>query len=67
MRQHQTKASTPDANATLAYKFWKARCFRDGSPEEDLLRAVCANSMEIGVTKPNPRSRRPLLNHGKPD
>jgi len=34
-----------DANAALAFEFWLARCFRDGSPEEDLFRAVCANSV----------------------
>ena len=28
--------------ADLAYEFWLARGFRDGSPEEDLLRALCA-------------------------
>jgi hypothetical protein len=41
MPKDQTKASTPDSNAALAYKFWRARCFR-----EDLLRAVCANSKD---------------------
>jgi len=28
-------SATTGTNAALAYKFWLARCFRDGSPEED--------------------------------
>jgi hypothetical protein len=28
--------------AALAYQFWLERGFRRGSPEEDLLRALCA-------------------------
>jgi len=54
------KSTTPvlDADAALAYEFWLARCFRDGSPEEDLLRAVCANSMNSGTLKPG-HSRQP--------
>ena len=44
MPKHQTRTDKSDANSALAYKFWLARCFRDGSPEEDLFRAVCANS-----------------------
>ena len=28
--------------AALAFEFWLAREFRDGSPEEDLYRALCA-------------------------
>jgi hypothetical protein len=59
MPKHQTKTSTPDADAALAYKYWAARCFRDGSPEEDLFRAVCANSAKAGVTKPRSGSRLP--------
>jgi hypothetical protein len=46
------KQNISDANAALAYKFWRARCFHDGSPEEDLFRAVCANSMKVGVRQP---------------
>lgn len=30
--------------ADLAYEFWLARRFQNGSPEEDLLRALCAVS-----------------------
>jgi len=58
MQKHVTTTVTvADANAALAYKFWLARCFRDGSPEEDLLRAVCANPMNAGGRKPKPRLR----------
>ena len=35
MPQPRTKAKTTDKDAALAYTFWRARCFRDGSPEED--------------------------------
>ena len=47
MQRQRTVGS--DANAALAYKFWLARCFQDGSPEEDMFRAVCANSIKVGV------------------
>jgi len=49
MAKQSTRSVGSDANSALAYKFWLARCFHDGSPEEDLFRAVCANSMEVGV------------------
>jgi len=49
MAKHQALKKEPDANSALAYEFWLARCFRDGSPEEDLLRAVCVNSIKSGV------------------
>jgi replication-associated recombination protein RarA len=52
MQQQQQRTAGSDANAALAYKFWLARCFHDGSPEEDLFRAVCANSMKIGARQP---------------
>ena len=58
MPKQQTRTDASDANAALAYKFWLARCFRDGSPEEDLFRAVCANSTKFSV-KPRSRSRQP--------
>ena len=45
MPQPRTKAKGTDKDAALAYTFWRARCFREGSPEEDFLRAVCANSI----------------------
>ena len=32
MQKHPTRAVASDANSALAYKFWLARCFRDGSP-----------------------------------
>jgi hypothetical protein len=51
MTKRQTTNKVADANATLAYKFWKARCFCEGSPEEELFRAVCANSMKLDGTK----------------
>ena len=51
-----------DANATLAYKFWLERCFQDGSPEEDMFRAVCVNS---GGIKPGERLPQPLAKNGK--
>ena len=49
MPKQQTKTVGPDANSALAYKFWLGRCFQDGSPEEDMFRAVCANSIKVGV------------------
>ena len=52
----QTKTVALDTNAALAYKFWLARCFHDGSREEDLFRAVCANSMKAAIRQP--RSKR---------
>jgi replication-associated recombination protein RarA len=55
MAKQNTRTVGSDANAALAYKFWLARCFHDGSPEEDLFRAVCANSMKIGVRQPPSR------------
>ena len=47
----QQRPIAPNENAALAYKFWLARRFRDGSPEEDLFRAVCANSIKSDSTK----------------
>jgi hypothetical protein len=52
MQQQQQKTVESDANAVLAFKFWLARGFHDGSPEEDMFRAVCANSIEVGVRQP---------------
>ena len=46
MADSKTKVNIAEKDAVLAYNFWLARCFRDGSPEEDLLRAVCANSID---------------------
>ncbi|SPF40578.1 hypothetical protein SBA4_2520006 [Candidatus Sulfopaludibacter sp. SbA4] len=59
MPNHKNTTAVLDVDAALAYKFWLARCFRDGSPEEDLLRAVCANSMNSGAVKPGAHSRQP--------
>jgi len=61
MLTHVKTTVKSDANAKVAYKFWLARCFRNGSPEEDLFRAVCANSMKPEVIEPNSRSRQPVL------
>ena len=36
------KSENQDKIAALAYKYWLARGFQDGSPEEDLMRALCA-------------------------
>ena len=61
MAKHHTRTDESVANSALAYKFWLARCFRDGSPEEDLFRAVCANSMNGGGIKlRSSRSRQPV-------
>jgi hypothetical protein len=58
MPKHQTNTDATNANSALAYKFWLARNFRDGSPEEDLLRAVCVNSINSRSVKPKSRTRR---------
>jgi hypothetical protein len=58
----KNSANGADANAALAYKFWLARCFYEGSPEEDLFRAVCANS---GAIKPGASPRPPSPKNGK--
>jgi len=59
MPKSQTKTVESDANSALAFNFWQARCFQDGSPEEDLFRAVCANSMKGGVKlKSRPRNSK---------
>jgi Protein of unknown function (DUF2934) len=51
--------------ADLAYSFWLARCFQNGSPERDFLRAV------IEITfRPTSESKAPhlfLVHHPKPD
>lgn len=52
-----TKTVGSDADSALAYKFWIARCFRGGSPEEDLFRAVCVNSMSSGVSAAVPQAQ----------
>jgi hypothetical protein len=65
MPNHPTRTVASDAISALAYKFWLARCFRDGSPEEDMFRAVCANSMKSGMTKPGSRYKQPLSNNSK--
>jgi hypothetical protein len=62
MPKQQTRMDTATANAALAYKFWLERCFRDGSPEEDLFRAVCANSLEFAV-EPRSGPRLPSSKH----
>ena len=62
MSKQQTSAVDSDANSALAYKFWLARCFRDGSPEEDMFRAVCANSMEASAIRKRSPSRQPSSN-----
>jgi hypothetical protein len=59
MQKCQTRSTASDANAELAYKFWLERCFRDGSPEEDLFRAVCVNSMKVDLLDLSPRLRQP--------
>jgi hypothetical protein len=51
-KQGATRTASPKADlsktqhhqriAEFAYELWLARGFRDGSPEEDLLRALCA-------------------------
>jgi hypothetical protein len=51
MPKQQTRTVGPVANSELAFGFWLARCFRDGSPEEDMFRAVCANSRKVGVRR----------------
>jgi hypothetical protein len=56
MSKSQARTTVPDPNAALAYKFWLARGFRDGSPEEDLFRAVCVNSMKLSMRS---RIRKP--------
>jgi hypothetical protein len=58
MQKCQTRSSAADAIAELAYKFWLERCFRDGSPEEDLFRAVCVNTMRVGQININSRLRQ---------
>ena len=65
MAKPQMALDASHANAELAYKFWLARCFRDGSPEEDLFRAVCANSMNSRITKVESISRQPSSANGK--
>ena len=52
MAKRHTTTTNSDTNAALAYRFWVARCFHDGSPEEDMFRAVCANSMKVGARQP---------------
>jgi len=61
MSGRKSTATVLDVNAALACKFWLARCFRDGSPEEDLFRAVCVNSMSLELPQPAPYSERPSL------
>ena len=56
MPRHTTRTVASDENSALAYKLWLARCFRDGSPEEDLFRAICVNSMKPGGSS---RPRQP--------
>lgn len=49
-----------NATVKLAYEFWVARCFCEGSPEEDLFRAVCVNSINSGRRKMTSQTpRRP--------
>lgn len=55
---HRPSNDPSDANSALAYQFWLARCFRDGSPEEDLLRAVCANSINANSVNSKSRTER---------
>jgi len=42
INRHRIKSKCHEKIAALAYEFWLARGFRDGSPEEDLIRALCA-------------------------
>jgi hypothetical protein len=49
--QQQQRTVGPNADAALAYKFWLARCFQHGSPEEDMFRAVCANSIKVRLSQ----------------
>ena len=51
MLKHPTTTDESKTASALAYKFWVARCVRDGSPEEDLFGVVYANSMKSGATK----------------
>jgi hypothetical protein len=64
MQRFQTGSSEPDATAELAYKFWLERCFRDGSPEEDLFRAVCVNTMKVGLLQYKPAPAEALTRNG---
>lgn len=57
------QASASNANAALAYKFWLARLFRDGTPEEDLFRAVCANSVKSETIKGKRQPAKGRANH----
>ena len=50
-RQQQKIAGSTD-NATLAFELWLARGFQDGSPEEDMFRAICANSVKVSARQP---------------
>ena len=56
----QRRSSASDPVAELAYQFWLERCFRDGSPEEDMFRAVCANTTKAGSLNIRPRLRLPI-------
>jgi hypothetical protein len=58
MIKNGVRAAASDVNAELAYKYWRARCFREGSPEEDLFRAICANSSNSTPVKPRSASPR---------
>jgi hypothetical protein len=48
----RSKAENQQKIAALAYEFWLERGFRDGSPEEDLLRALCAFP-EVQLSSPH--------------
>lgn len=58
MLKPQPANNASEADATLAFKLWRARFFRDGSPEEDLFRAVCSNSATVSVKSKSRTQRR---------
>lgn len=41
--------------ADLAFRYWLARCFRNGSPEQDFLQAVLAITVHSGNACAVPR------------
>jgi hypothetical protein len=55
-----TATGDAQSNSELAFKFWLQRRFHEGSPEEDLLRAVCANTINLVTVRPAlPSQARP--------
>ncbi|HEY2016916.1 MAG TPA: hypothetical protein VGH38_25605 [Bryobacteraceae bacterium] len=47
--------SFPQQVADVAFDFWLERCFRNGSPEEDLLKAVLALTFRAGYGDMSPK------------